>query len=154
MESKLQNSILIWAGNSSLDPTILPGNPYNMKKEKDEILESNFDKLLLKTLNEVHYWQKLSGVVTIQNNITKLLEKKDHLRQLWENVMMVVWEYNVIINSISDNDWPLFAEHIQELDSAIRPGLERLNWLSNIESGFLPNAREKCWQLFKRVKDF
>jgi len=65
-----------------LDPTILPGNPYNMKKEKDEILESNFDKLLLKTLNEVHYWQKLSGVVTIQNNITKLLEKKDHLRQL------------------------------------------------------------------------
>lgn len=56
MESKLLNPILIWAERTNLDPSILPGNPYVMKKEKPELLESNFDKLLLKTLNEVHYW--------------------------------------------------------------------------------------------------
>ena len=54
IELRLKIPVLVWYKDApSLDPNILSGNPYNLKKEKEEILESNFDKLVLKTLSEV-----------------------------------------------------------------------------------------------------
>lgn len=42
--------------------------------------------------------------------------------------MIIVREYNLIINSIGDEFWPLFNEHLHRLDEDIKRGLINLTW--------------------------
>jgi dynein heavy chain, axonemal len=115
----------------------------------------NFDKLILKTINEVQFWQKLSGTVTIPNHINQILAKKEHYRQMREMIMVIVREYNLIINSIGDEFWPLFHEHLHKLDEDIKKGLINLNWnQSNLEGSYIQNCKSACSRTQYIVRTF
>jgi dynein heavy chain len=68
---------------------------------------------------EVQYWTKIQslGYITIPHTVSKLLGKKEQLRILRENVMLIVRDYNTIMHTISEKEKLLFKEHLVELDS-------------------------------------
>ena len=47
---------------------------------------------------------------------------------LRESVMLVVRDYNTILDALSLEDRRLFAEHLRRLDRKISPGLGKLTW--------------------------
>jgi dynein heavy chain, axonemal len=126
-----------------------------LKKDKSELLESNFDTDLLKLLFEVQYWAKIQtfGLVTFPLPLTRLLTKKDQLRVLRENVMLIVRDFNGIMHLLQGKEKALFQDHLSGLDKFIAPGITRLNWESNADS-FVIQCRNNCLENYKKINDF
>jgi dynein heavy chain len=100
IDSKLEKSVLVRSENNDKElPSSVVGNPLFARSKKSGLLESNFDSDLHKVIIEVSYWAKIQtlGFVTIPHNVAKLLQKKEGLRILRENVMLIVRDYNNII---------------------------------------------------------
>jgi dynein heavy chain len=126
-----------------------------LDKQKPDLLESNFDTELLKLVFEVQYWNKLQnlGMVTFPLPLTRLIGKKEQLRVLRENVMLIVRDYNGIMQIISQKEKELFADHLNGLDKHIEPGIRRFNWLTQADA-FVQQCRSNCGEKFKQINDF
>lgn len=83
-------------------PVAVQGNPLFQRSKKNGLLHSNFDTELLKVMIEGSYWAKLQNFVPMLPQVSRLLGRKEQLRILRENVMLIVRDYNNIIHSISD----------------------------------------------------
>ena len=156
-EDKLEVPILVRRTETDKRdlPPAIANNPLFQKSSKSGLLESNFDPKLLKVIIEVQYWTKIQamGYITIPHNVSKLLGKKEQLRQLRENVMLIVRDYNTIMHTISDKEKLLFKEHLDNLDSTIEPGIKRYNWGAAADA-FVYQCRRECLEVFKKVKMF
>ena len=89
-------------------------------------LQIKFDKDLLRMFAEITYFQRLK--CDIPFHVQELFAKKEELRILRENVLLVVRDYNKISDTLSSQEQLLFKERIKFLDRKINPGLNSLNW--------------------------
>jgi len=115
IESALQKFILIKTTQDLLDEQgraspFLNKNSLFAKSRKVGLLESNFDTDLRKILIEVNYWNKVQqhGFISLHNNLTLLHKRREQLRILQENVMLIVRDYNHIMNLINEKEKLLF----------------------------------------------
>jgi dynein heavy chain len=110
---------------------------------------------LRKILIEVNYWNKVQqhGFVNLHINLTKLHHRRENLRILQENVMLIVRDYNHIMNLINEKEKLLFQEHLKFLDKDIMTGLKRLQWVNNCEP-FVMQCRGKCRDTLRKIKSF
>ncbi|KAM4675882.1 dynein axonemal heavy chain 2 [Discoglossus pictus] len=97
-------------------------------QEKAGMLDLNFDKGLLKMFVEIHYWERL--LFEIPHYVVEIYQRSEDLRNLRENVLLVVRAYNRIIEALSPEERGLFRERIRFLDKKIQPGLTKLHWSS------------------------
>ncbi|XP_063786889.1 dynein axonemal heavy chain 2 [Pseudophryne corroboree] len=97
-------------------------------QEKVGMLDVNFDKNLLKMFVEINYWERLS--FEIPHYLVDIYQRQEDLRNLRENVLLVVRAYNRIIAALSLEERGLFRERIRFLDKKIQPGLTKLHWSS------------------------
>lgn len=97
----------------------------NLLSSKQGHLESNFDKGILKLIRETVIWKKLSsegaGPPIYADELVS--SHKENLRVLREYVMLVVRDYNMIIDSMDDTEKKLFKKHLEEINLVISPGL-------------------------------
>jgi dynein heavy chain len=93
-------------------------------------LESNFDRSLLKIMKEVGAWKKLvpSGVVIMSYADDLYTNQREINRVLREYVMLVVRDYNMIIDSMDETEKKLFKEHLTTTEKVIAPGHGKLKW--------------------------
>uniref|UniRef100_A0A1B8Y1E3 Dynein heavy chain 2, axonemal n=1 Tax=Xenopus tropicalis TaxID=8364 RepID=A0A1B8Y1E3_XENTR len=96
--------------------------------EKVGMLDVNFDKSVLKMFVEIHYWERLQ--FEIPHYVAEIYQRREELRNLRENVLLVVRAYNRIIAALSQEERGLFRERIRFLDKKIQPGLTKLHWSS------------------------
>ncbi|XP_077326811.1 dynein axonemal heavy chain 2 [Lithobates pipiens] len=92
------------------------------------MLDVNFDKTLLELFVEIHYWERLQ--FEIPHYLVDIYQRQEDLRNLRENVLLVVRAYNRIIAALSTEERSLFRERIRFLDKKIQPGLTKLHWSS------------------------
>jgi len=114
-------------------------------------LESNFNKEIYKLIKETVCWKKLSSEGAAPPNYTDDLISihKENLRVLREYVMLVVRDYNKIIDSMDETEKKLFKKHLDETKMVINPGLMKLKWSSKgILEGFVRDCRRKCKDLY------
>jgi dynein heavy chain len=119
IENRLERDcILTWSQDSHNELPASVNHPLFTKSKKSGLLESGFDSELHKVIVEGTYWHKifLIGMISLPNNVNKLLQRKETLRVLRENVMLIVRDYNNIKHTISDSETLLFAEHLGALD--------------------------------------
>lgn len=65
-------------------------------------LESNFEKSLLKNLQEAYFWQKMHNQgINLPYAALEMLRHRDKLTTLREHVLRVVREYNLILDTIA-----------------------------------------------------
>lgn len=129
---------------------LIKKNTLFAKSSKVGLLQSNFNVEFLRTLVEIQYWNKVEQN-NLPGNITRLVQKREQLRMMIENVLLIVRDYNHIMNLISDFEKKLFSEHLQELDKTIRPGIMRITWNNNAES-FAMSCRNSCNMTLKKIK--
>ncbi|XP_066578473.1 dynein axonemal heavy chain 2 [Amia ocellicauda] len=97
-------------------------------QERPGLLDLNFDRNLLKTFSEVRYWERLQ--FEIPHFLSEAFQRCEELRGLRESVLLVVRDYNRIIQVLSPAEQGLFRERIRFLDKKIQPGLSKLLWSS------------------------
>lgn len=93
------------------------------------------------------------GLATVPPQVSKLLTRKEQLRILRENVMLIVRDYNNIKHTIEDKEVPLFQEHLGRLDAQILPGIRKYTWVSSADA-FVNHCRSECKKVFEEVKAF
>ncbi len=91
-------------------------------------LEMNFDHQLMRLFQEIHFWQKVD--MEIPRAALDVYHTREELRTLREHVMLVVRDYNQIIDMLSTEERMLFKERIRFLDNKVQPGLSKLTWSS------------------------
>lgn len=156
IENRLEKDyILTWSQDSHNELPAAVSHPLFTKSKKSGLLESGFDAELHKVIVEGTYWHKifLIGMVSLPNNVNKLLQRKETLRVLRENVMLIVRDYNNIKHTISDSETALFAEHLGALEMQISPGIRKFNWTSTADF-FVNSVRKDCKMVYEQVKKF
>ena len=82
----------------------------------------------MKLFQEISYWEKL--MFEIPHYAADVHAKREELRILRENVLLVIRDYNRIIAILTPEERALFKERIRFLDKKIHPGLTKLSWAS------------------------
>lgn len=115
----------------------------------------NFDEDLLSLFSEVSYWEKFQGEFSIPYVAHDLCNKKEQLRIMRENVMLVVRAYNDIIRDVNAEEKRLFLDHIRKLDRRIGQGMTKLTWQNRgmIEM-YVKDCVGNCNDVHSVVKDF
>lgn len=117
-------------------------------------LKSNFDVKLLQVLLEMQGWQKISTMgLNFPLSLSKLLARKEPLRVLRESVMLIVRDYNNIIDMVNKREANLFSEHLDMLDGAVNAGVRKYQWLSNADA-FVIMARNECALVAAKIRKF
>jgi dynein heavy chain, axonemal len=116
---------------------------------------SNFDEYLLSIFAEVSHWEKLQGEFTIPYIAHDICNKKENLRIMRENVMLLVRAYNDIVHDISADERRLFIDHIRRLDRKITPGLNKITWQSrNLIDIYVRECCSSCHELANVIAEF
>ncbi|XP_059156869.1 dynein axonemal heavy chain 2-like isoform X2 [Physella acuta] len=121
--------------------------------ERPPMLDLNFNKHLLKMFQEIYYWERL--VFEAPHYAVEVYTKKEDLRYLRENVLLVVRDYNRILSALSMEERGLFKERIRFLDKRIHPGLTKLTWASKgTVDYFLHECRTHCGNIQSVVDSY
>ncbi|XP_048373762.1 dynein axonemal heavy chain 2 [Sphaerodactylus townsendi] len=111
-----------------------------LSTEKPGMLDINFDKHVLMLFVEIHYWERL--LFEIPHYVVELYDRREDLRNLRENLLLVTRDYNRIISMLSTEERGLFRERIRYLDRKIQPGLKKLLWsLKGASTVFISECR-------------
>lgn len=105
--------------------------------EQQGMIDSNFNRSLLKLFQELYYWERLN--FEVPHFVQEVYNKRLDLRTLRENVLLVVRDYNRIIAALSSEERNLFRERIKNLDKKIHPGITKLTWASKGMSDYFIN---------------
>ncbi|XP_065104586.1 dynein axonemal heavy chain 2-like [Paramisgurnus dabryanus] len=127
LDEKVRRIFTDWS--QSLDRQCLGGlnQPLMIRcQEKTGLLDVNFNKNLLKMINEIHYWDRLQ--FEIPHYVTEVHQRREELLNLKENVLLVVKDYNRIITALNAEEMGLFSERIRFLNKKFQPGLTKLHW--------------------------
>merc|ERR1712151_705053 len=133
-----------------------PDDMMLMSKTKSGLLESNFDKELLKMFQEVYYWEKIQGSgIVVPYAAHEIASQRDQLRVLREHVLRVVRDHGQIIGALAPEERRLFLHHIRNLDRKIGPGLSKYTWNSpGIKEFFVRDSCRECNKVYDYVKQF
>jgi dynein heavy chain len=124
-----------------------------MSRRNDGYLEVKFSKDLLKLYSEMHYWQKMK--YDIPYYVQEAYSKREELRIIRESVLLVVRDYNSILEALSKEEVLLFRERVRFLDRKINPGLVTLTWAAKGATDyFLKECRKHANEVQRTVHGF
>jgi dynein heavy chain len=120
---------------------------------KAPMLDIRFDSSLLRLFGEIRYWDRLT--FEIPHYASDVYTRREELRVLRENVLLVARDYNRILAMLSQEERGLFQERIKTLDKKIHPGLSKLTWASKDRSDFfLAECRKSAAQVQQVVDSY
>jgi len=118
-----------WAGTVEREPMKHLEMPLMVKSHyKSGTIDICFAKNLLKLFTEASYWERLR--FEVPHYAGEVYHKREELRVLRENVLLIVRDYNHIVGNLLPEERSLFRERIKSLDKKIRPGMTKLTWAS------------------------
>ncbi|XP_014680873.1 PREDICTED: dynein heavy chain 2, axonemal-like [Priapulus caudatus] len=143
-----------WASTVDREPGTLLDAPLMCRSsEKPGMLDINFDRSLLKLFQEIYYWERL--MFEIPHYAADVYSKKEDLRNLCEQVLLVVRDYNRIISALSPEERGLFRERIRFLDKKVHPGLTKLTWASKgVADFYIADCRQHALRVQAMVDDY
>ncbi|KAA0188249.1 Dynein heavy chain axonemal, partial [Fasciolopsis buskii] len=117
------------------------------------LLEPNLNGSVLKLFNELHYWIRLG--LEVPPSAAEAFRRRTELRYLLEVVLVVVRDYNRIMNSLNPEERALFRERIKILDKKIGPGLNKLHWtVKGLVDMFVSDCRIQASKLQMKVDEY
>lgn len=102
---------------------------------KPGLLECNIDRSLLTIFHECKYWKCLGFEIPAHVQVVE--SKADTIRLVYENVLMVVMDYNKILAALSDEERLLFKPLINSVEKKIAPGLSKLTWGADVSDVYI-----------------
>lgn len=115
----------------------------------------NFDEDLLSLFSEVTFWERFAGEFSIPYAAHDLCNKREQMRTMRENVILVVRAYNEIVREVNAEEKRLFADHIRKLDKRISQGLMKLTWQNrSLLEIFVRDCCSNCAEVHSVVREF
>lgn len=99
------------------------------------LLECNIDRSLLNIFHECDYWKCLGFEIPAHVQVVE--SKAIVIKLVYENVLMVVMDYNKIVAALSDEERLLFKPLINSVEKKIAPGLNKLQWGADVSDVYI-----------------
>ncbi len=81
--------------------------------------------------------------------------KREQLRILRENVILVMRDYNHIISNLQPRERALFRERIRSLDKKLQPGFTKLTWESDgVLEYFVVECRAHAYKVLSLINNY
>ncbi|XP_069776189.1 dynein axonemal heavy chain 2 isoform X3 [Narcine bancroftii] len=143
-----------WTVNVDRDSIKRLERPLMIRNNDDNgRLSVNFDMYLLELFDEIHYWERL--LFEIPHYVMEIYQRREELRKLRESVLLVVRDYNSILDELTKEQRNLFKDRIKFLDKKISPGLSKLQWASRtLSSYFINDCRMQARQLQLTIDEY
>ena len=94
-----------------------------LTKNKQGTITCDYDQNLIKLVAEVKCWEKLQSFgVLIPSEVNEVAQFREEFRVIKENALMVVRDYNNIMNILNEDEKKLFDFHINYLNTKLKPG--------------------------------
>lgn len=120
---------------------------------KPGLIESSFPISVQKLVNELDYWLRL-GVET-PHYAAEAHRRKGELRYLREMVLLLVREYNRIMNTLNSEERALFQERIKILDKKINAAFSKIQWpVRSMVEHFVSESRIQACTLQGKVDEY
>ena len=81
-------------------------------------------------LREVKYLE-LRAIETVPESAASMYSGNDKLRQIGQNLDLVVRWYNKVRNSVLEVEYPLIEGQLEEIDTQLLQAEKDLNWTSD-----------------------
>lgn len=117
-----------WAADVGADLPALLTSTLMKRDASRTLLMLNFDHNLLRLFREHKYWERVGA--DMPQAVQEMAHRSEEMRALRGFIMLVVRDYNSIIERLSTEERQLFRERIRYLDKKIQPGLTQLSWSS------------------------
>ncbi|CAF1063283.1 unnamed protein product [Rotaria sordida] len=127
LDDFIQRQFKEWSYHIENEPTKKLECPLIKRINDEGYLQANFDPSLIKLFQEIKFWERLG--FDIPPYATEILSRKNELRTARENVMLIVRDYNRILDKLEPNERILFKERLKVLDKKLAPGLNKITWL-------------------------
>ncbi|CAF1579491.1 unnamed protein product, partial [Adineta steineri] len=127
LDDFIQRQFKEWSYHIENEPTKKLECPLIKRVNDQGYLQANFDSSLIKLLQEIKFWERLG--FEIPSYASEILTRKNDLRTARENVMLIVRDYNRILDKLDTHERVLFKERIKQLDKRLAPGLNKITWL-------------------------
>lgn len=125
-----------WVGTLGEDVTGRLKRPLLMRSiTKPGLLECNIDASLLTLFHECRYWKCLCFEIPAHVQVVE--SKAETIKLVYENVLMVVMDYNKILAALSDEERLLFKPLINNVEKKIAPGLTKLTWGAEVSDAYI-----------------
>ncbi len=120
------------------------------KKKKEDLLyiACNFSEELLILFEEISNWERCQGNFTVPIVAHDVCSKHINLCGQREEISLVVFEYNSLVDDISPSEMGLLHGHMNRLDNQIRQGMSKFMWNSK---GVIERYAQDCCAHCKEV---
>ncbi len=120
------------------------------KKKRDNLsyMACNFNEELLVLFAEVSYWERCQGRFSVPNVAHNICTMHMNLRVEREQIYLVIFEYNLLVDDISPSEMRLLDGHMGRLDNQIQQGMSTLTWTSK---GVIEMYAQDCCAYIKEV---
>ena len=154
IEQYIKNQHLEWFNTIDSSISRKLENPLIMVEGEVGLLRVNFDAQLLGLFQEVHYWERLH--LEVPYVAMEIQSQRENYRVLREYVLLVVRDYNKILDALDQQERQLFADRIHYLDRRVSPGVHKLTWVSskNHLDYFVKEARKYCKEVDATVRNY
>ncbi len=99
------------------------------------------------------HWVRLG--IEVPHYAAEAHRRKFELRHLHEIVLVLVREYNRIMNSLNSEEKALFQERIKMLDKKIAPGFAKVQWpVKSMVEYFVNDSRLHTCNLQSKVDEY
>ena len=103
--------------------------------------------------SEMHYWERMR--FELPHYSREIYMKKEQLRVLRENVLLVMRDYNHIISNLQPKERALFKERIRSLDKKLQPGYTKLTWESEgVLEYFVVECRTHAYKVLTLINNY
>ncbi len=151
LDEFIQRQFKEWSYHIENEPTKKLECPLIKRVNDEGYLQANFDPSLLKLFQEIKFWERLG--FDIPPYATEILARKNDLRMARENVMLIVRDYNRILDKLDPHERILFKERIKQLDKKLAPGLNKITWLKSTHE-YTIDCRISASELQQQVDKF
>ena len=121
-------------------------------QHKHGMIDLSFNKTLLKLFGEMRYWERLR--FEVPHYAGGIYKRCEELRMLRENILLIIRDYNRIINSLQPKERALFRERIRSLDKKILPGMTKLTWASDGILFFVIDCRSHAHKIRGMIEGY
>lgn len=103
----------------------------------------------MELFRECKYWQCIG--YEIPQHVIKIYSKAATVKFVYDNVLMVVMDYNKIISALSDEERLLFRQLLVSVEKKISPGLSALTWVSEVSDAYIAECSAVTAEVLYRL---
>ena len=151
LDNYIQRQFKEWSYHIEHEPIKKLECPLIKRVNDEGYLQANFDPSVVKLFQEIKFWERLG--FEVPPYATEILGRQNELRAARENVMLIVRDYNRILDKLDSRERILFQERIKELDKKLAPGLNKITWLKTTNE-YTIDCRVNASELQQKVDKF